>query len=253
LQIEVHDTSIDTLTREPVRPDTLPSSVASVAGNGSAVSATPSKSSVQNGLKTASYRPPIEAMASWERSAIGWAIVLFAALLLSQLFAIWPAVMAATTVGGHAPVTTFLFGAKHVVLNSEVALLLMVCIMGALASLVELIRAFTKHAGQGNLTHRWAWWYGLRPIQGAALALVVYFALRGGLLGIDSTKPLNPYGLAAFAGFVGLFTRHAVSKLSQVFDTLFGQPAEDANIEPIDSSTTAQSETKPVKAATGSK
>jgi hypothetical protein len=36
--------------------------------------------------------------------------------------------------------------------------------------------------------------------------------------------------LAAFAGFVGLFTRHAVEKLRKVFDALFDPPKEDENL-----------------------
>ena len=165
-----------------------------------------------------------------EVAALGAAFMTFGALLFTQLLAIWPAVFAATS-GDPAPRTTVLFGVKHVVFHPEVALLLMVAITGSLGSLVEVIRGFTKHAGRDDLSRRWEWWYGLRPVQGATLALIVYFALRGGLLGADSTtSALSPYGLAAFAGLTGLFTRHAVSKLSAVFDTLFGAPDEDANI-----------------------
>ena len=53
----------------------------------------------------------------------------------------------------------------------------------------------------------------------------------GGLLeGINGAQQqLNPFGLAAFAGFVGLFTRHAVEKLRKVFDALFDPPKEDQN------------------------
>jgi len=47
----------------------------------------------------------------------------------------------------------------------------------------------------------------------------VYFTLRGGYLGQDQSAPVNPYGVAALSALVGLFTRHAVSKLTDVFDT----------------------------------
>jgi hypothetical protein len=180
--------------------------------------------------------PPVAAhvvrerpMPGREASALGASFMVFGALLFTQLLAIWPAVIAATS-GDPAPVTPVLFGVKHIAFHPEVALLLMVALTGSLGSLVELIRGFTKHAGRDDLSRRWEWWYGLRPVQGATLALIVYFALRGGLLGVDSTTPLSPYGLAAFAGLTGLFTLHAVKKLSAVFDTLFGTPDEDANI-----------------------
>ncbi len=67
----------------------------------------------------------------------------------------------------------------------------------------------------------------MRPVQRAMLALIVYFTLRGGYLGQDQAAPVNPYGVAALSALVGLFTRHAVSKLTDVFDTLFGTPKED--------------------------
>ena len=169
---------------------------------------------------------------TWQRPAIGWGIIAFGALLFAQLLALWPAVIAATTAGGTTPETTVLFGLAHITFNPEVALLLMVASVGALASLVELMRAFSKYAGRDELSRRWTWWYLLRPVQGAALAVVVYFALRGGLLeGINGAQQqLNPFGVAAFAAFVGLFTRHAVEKLRKVFDVLFYPPKEDQNI-----------------------
>ena len=72
------------------------------------------------------------------------------------------------------------------------------------------------------------------PVQGAALALIVYFTLRGGYLGQDQTAPVNPYGVAALSALVGLFTRHAVSKLTDVFDTLFGKPRDEtAPVQPV--------------------
>jgi hypothetical protein len=59
------------------------------------------------------------------------------------------------------------------------------------------------------------------------------FALRGGLLeGIHGAQQqLNPFGLVALAGFVGLFTRHAVETLRKVFDVVFDPRKEDANLK----------------------
>ena len=172
----------------------------------------------------------------WQRPAIGWGMMGFGALLFTQLLALWPAVIAATGTGDTTPGTTLLFGLEHITFHPEVALLLMVALVGSLASLVELIRGFVKYAGRDELSTRWAWWYLLRPVQGATLAVVVYFALRGGLLeGVNGSAEaaLNPFGLAAFAGLVGLFTRHAVAKLSKVFDALFDPPQEDADVKVI--------------------
>jgi hypothetical protein len=66
------------------------------------------------------------------------------------------------------------------------------------------------------------WWYGLRLFSGASLALLVYLGVRGGLFGGQASAPqVDPYGTAAFAGLVGLFSRQATEKLEEVFDTVF--------------------------------
>jgi hypothetical protein len=110
-------------------------------------------------------------------------------------------------------------------------LIAMVMLVGALGALVGGCRRFIYFSARDELTRRDEWSYLMRPLQGAALALIVYFTLRGGYLGQDQKAPVNPYGVAALSALVGLFTRHAVNKLTDVFDTLFGQPKED--VEPM--------------------
>jgi hypothetical protein len=165
-----------------------------------------------------------------ERSLIGGGILVFGALALTQLLAIWPAVMAATSAATpqpKMPSSPLLFGVAHMTFDRDVVLMLMVLLVGAGAALVGVSWRFLRFARLQQLTKRDEWAYALRPLQGAVLALVVYFTLRGGLLGQDQSAPVNPYGIAALAGLVGLFTRHAVSKLTDVFDTVFGKPGED--------------------------
>ena len=169
-------------------------------------------------------------MSGTERGLIGGGIVVLGALALSQLLAIWPAVMAASSAATPAPAiprTPLLFGLAHTTFDGEVVLMLMVLLVGAGAALVGVSWRFLRHARLDELTKRDEWAYALRPMQGAVLALVVYFTLRGGFLGQDQSAPINPYAIAALAGLVGLFTRHAVSKLTDVFDTVFGKPREE--------------------------
>ena len=172
-----------------------------------------------------------------QRGAVGSSLVLATLLLMTQLLAIWPAVIAAVTktlddngnvLAPDMPTTAVLFGVADTTLNPDVALIEMVMIAGALGALVGGCRRFLYFATRDELTRRDEWSYLMRPLQGAALALIVYFTLRGGYLGQDQTAPVNPYGIAALSALVGLFTRHAVSKLTDVFDTLFGKPKEDA-------------------------
>jgi hypothetical protein len=76
--------------------------------------------------------------------------------------------------------------------------------------------------GNRRLATSWTWWYLLRVFVGSALALLFYFAVRGGFFGADTPEnSINPYGIAALAGLVGLFSKQATDKLRELFDTLF--------------------------------
>ena len=169
-------------------------------------------------------------MTRLDRGVIGGGIVVAALVLITQLIAIWPAVIASSSTADPpppVPSSPILFGIWEPVFQTDVVLILMVLIVGAAAALVGVSRRFLHFSLRDELTKRDAWSYVLRPFQGAILALIVYFTLRGGFLGQDATSPVNPYGVAAISGLVGLFTRHAVSKLTDVFDTVFGKPREE--------------------------
>lgn len=171
-------------------------------------------------------------MGDAQRGIIGASLVGATILLMAQLVALWPAVAAATSLADPppaVPATPLLFGLGHADLTGEVVLITMVLMVGALGALVGATRRFLYFATREELTKRDEWSYLMRPLQGAMLALIVYFTLRGGYLGQDQAAPVNPYGVAALSALVGLFTRHAVSKLTDVFDTLFGKPKEDEN------------------------
>jgi hypothetical protein len=73
----------------------------------------------------------------------------------------------------------------------------------------------------------------LRPFIGAALALLIYFVIRGGFItgtalpqeSASAASFINPFGIAALAGLAGLFAKQATDKLDEVFSTLF-RPAQ---------------------------
>ncbi|MGH9631444.1 MAG: hypothetical protein ACRD7E_24330, partial [Bryobacteraceae bacterium] len=81
-------------------------------------------------------------------------------------------------------------------------------------------------------TSSWAWWYFLRPWIGAALALVVYFVIRAGLItgaGEAATANLNPYGIASLAALSGMFSRQATEKLKDVFENVCATNSGNGN------------------------
>jgi hypothetical protein len=136
------------------------------------------------------------------------------------LVALWPAVEAATA---EPPTTTVvhLFGFPWRP-TPEVVLLLLVAFSSALGGSLHAAISFTDYVGNRRLATSWIWWYVLRVHLGTALAVLFYFALRGGLFSASTpTNVINPFGIAALAGLVGLFHKQATDKLRELFDTMF--------------------------------
>lgn len=140
--------------------------------------------------------------------------------LLYGLVSIWPAVEAATA-ATPGPKTLSIFGISFTT-SPDTALILLVVLASSLGSYVHAATSFTDFVGNRRLASSWAWWYVLRVSIGGTLALLFYFAVRGGFFGVDTTSDkVNPYGVAALAGLVGLFSKQATDKLREIFDTLF--------------------------------
>jgi hypothetical protein len=175
-------------------------------------------------------KPSEEPMGRGDRLAIGIGILVFGLLILTQFLAVFSPMIHATDTGADQSLT-LLFGAIHVSVTAEVAVLIGVMLAAMLGSVAYEVRQFTQYALRGELTKRAEWWYVLMPLQGAAVAAIVYLVLQGGLLGGNTTEGLNPYGIAAIAGLVGLFSRHAMQKLSEVFEKIFGTP-DDKKVLP---------------------
>ncbi|MGH9363373.1 MAG: hypothetical protein ACRD2T_15795, partial [Thermoanaerobaculia bacterium] len=95
---------------------------------------------------------------------------------------------------------------------------------------VHATQSFTSYVGNRKFASSWTWWYILRIPVGAALALLFYFVLRGGLLPAGTLKTetgdINLFGIISFSGLAGLFSKQAVDKLGEVFDTLFRTAAD---------------------------
>ena len=111
-------------------------------------------------------------------------------------------------------------------LNREIDLLCLVLLAGALGSFLHMAQSFSAFAGNRTLKSSWVWWYCFLPFVGAGLALVLYAALRGGLITIATSSTvkatdLNPYGLVAAAALAGMFSEAATTKLGEIFDTVF--------------------------------
>jgi magnesium-transporting ATPase (P-type) len=152
---------------------------------------------------------------------IGFAVLTL--FLAYFLVAMWPESGIATNA------TVRLFGGWHISPSAEQQLLLVVLAAGALGACIHATTSFVHFLGKRSFKRSWTWWYLLRPFIGMSLAAVIYFVLRGGLFTTGAGPgDVNNYGVAAIAGLAGMFSRQAIDKLKDVFDTLFASKADEA-------------------------
>ncbi len=161
--------------------------------------------------------PPVAASRGWI-FLFGFYLIVLNLVLLYLLVRVWPGKPAADDLV-HVTIIPKYFERN---LDLETVYLSLVAIVGALGAFIHLATSFTEFLGNRTFIASWKWWYGLRPFIGSALALMVYFAARGGLIaGTGAAKDLSPYGIAALAGLAGMFSKQATDKLREVFENLF--------------------------------
>ena len=115
----------------------------------------------------------------------------------------------------------------------EQILLLLVILGGALGSLVHCLRSVYWYIGNRSLIKSWMAMYFMMPFAGAALALVFYLLVRGGFFSPQSSfQQTSPFGFAAFAALIGMFSSQAVLKLKDVAEVLLSKPQSGANAKP---------------------
>lgn len=157
---------------------------------------------------------------------MGAGMILLAIALFYMLFKVWPPdpwPLDANKAPDLAPIEFFGAFFRMTTSHDERLLLLVIC-AGALGSYVHAATSYSTYVGNRKFIASWTWWYLLRPFVGVALAMVVYFSIRGGfllLVNVDKASDVNPYGVAAIASLVGLFSKQAADKLNELFSTLF--------------------------------
>lgn len=152
------------------------------------------------------------------KAMLGFLLLVLGFVFLYLLVTLWPAVEDAQQ-NLDSSVTWFW---RDLDLTADTTLLLLVVLVSGVGSYVHVTVSFSDFAGNRQLVSSWVWWYVLRVFVGSSLAVVFYFALRGGFFSSASdSSQVNVYGIAALAGLVGLFSKQATDKLREIFDTAF--------------------------------
>ncbi len=106
-------------------------------------------------------------------------------------------------------------------------LLLLVAATGALGATIHASTSFGELVGLKEFEPEWQWWYLLRPLIGAAIALIFVAAIKGLWTGDGSELPTDSagkvsyvLGCLAFAGLAGMFSRQATNWLGQLFQNV---------------------------------
>lgn len=95
-------------------------------------------------------------------------------------------------------------------------------------SSITTILGYLSHASENkDFDPAYTPWYVARPVMGMLLGLVFYFVIKGGLFVLTAGNTesgageLNLWTLSANGALVGLFSKNAIEKLRELFNTLF--------------------------------
>ncbi|MCJ7433733.1 MAG: hypothetical protein MUO77_09630 [Anaerolineales bacterium] len=119
--------------------------------------------------------------------------------------------------------------------SSEMRLILLVIITGALGSLVHGFRSLFWYVGNRAFAKSWALMYFLLPFVGSSLSLIFYFVLRGGLFSPNATvDATSPFGFVGVAGLVGMFSNRAALKLQEIAESIFSTKESTTGKDNVD-------------------
>ncbi len=182
---------------------------------------------------------PGEAFVSrWWITFMTVAVTLLAGLALYSLWAFWPITEKPGVSGSQGAVQRLNYFGWRPSLSHEFLFFVVVALAGALGGLVHSIRSFAWYVGNRDLHWSWIPFNLLLPVVGALGGTIFYLVLRAGLFSPSaSTDQTSPFGFAAVAVLVGLFSEQALEKLKQVASNLFAErPKGEDHVAPKESS-----------------
>ncbi len=156
-----------------------------------------------------------------------------AGLLIVVLIQLWPASVGTSSGSSTSFVTNHVVLGVRANINLDTNLLLLALLAGALGGVLHSLRSIAWYVGERQLRWSWVLRYWCLPFVAAILALLFYLLIRGGLISAQgTTQDISPYGIAAIAGLVGLFSDQAAEMLKKVFTTVFAAEPKGSNNAP---------------------
>jgi ABC-type Fe3+ transport system permease subunit len=183
----------------------------------------------------------------WWIVAFTFILLLLAGFLLYSIWQLWPSGLSKVSDNPERLRVSY-FGTSFTE-STDTLFFAIVALAGALGGLVHTLRSFSMYVGTRYL--RWSWipFNLLLPVVGALGGTVFYLVFRGGLFSTStSASDANPFGFAAIAALVGLFSEQAIEKLRHIAKEMF---AEAPRYEP-DHYKEAAGETSPGGGSGGS-
>lgn len=104
--------------------------------------------------------------------------------------------------------------------TSERSFLIICIIAGVLGACLHAIVSLGVFSGNHDFDPSWFTWYIFRPFVGGILAMLFYFVFRGDFI-VEVNSTTSFHGLVALSGMIGLFSKQALDKLSEIFDIVF--------------------------------
>jgi len=164
------------------------------------------------------------------RAVIGFLVVMLvgAALTLLQLWIFWPTSLRTANGSGKgglpAEKVVDYLGIGQFNLSTEVCFFIIVAAAGALGGVIHATRSLAIYTGTRTLRWSWIAYYMLLPLIGALGGTVFYVVLRAGLFSPSTeVDQASPFGFAAVAALVGLFSQQALEKLRELAGEIFTQ------------------------------
>jgi hypothetical protein len=109
--------------------------------------------------------------------------------------------------------------------NPEIRLVSVTVLFGLLGACVSGITSvLTRKLWDSKYARslRLIYIYFARPWVGVSVALVTYITLRAGLINVGEATVISEFGIAAISALVGLMADEMITRLRDVFRTLFG-------------------------------